>query len=198
MAVLETGKEMDDLSAVAQGEVIESGAGLSLRERDRLVSGGRRGDQNPAAVYLARFSPGSRPAMARALDMIAQIVTDDEEADCYAVPWHAIRYQHAEAIRAVLAERYAHSTANKMLSALRQTLKAAWKLGLMSAEEYQQATSVENVRGETVPAGRAVVGGAAGHVRPEAAVYPRRRHPLSAVQRRPAPRGGRGPQYRRL
>lgn len=40
------------------------------------------------------------------------------------------------AIRAILAERYAHSTANKMLNALWQTLKTAWKLGLMSAKAY--------------------------------------------------------------
>lgn len=89
--------------------------------------------------------------MTRALDVIAQIVTGDEEADRDAVPCQAIRYQHAEAICVVLAERYAHSTANKMLSALRQTLKAAWKLGLMSAEAYQQAASVENVRGDGRP-----------------------------------------------
>lgn len=150
---------MSDLTAMAEGDVIERGTGLLLREPEQFVTGGRRGDRDPAAVYLARLSSGSRPAMARALDVMAQIVTDDEEADRDAVPWHALRYPHAEAIRAVLAVRYAHSTANKMLSALRQTLKAAWKLGLMSAEAYQQAASVENVRGETVPAGRAVAGG---------------------------------------
>ena len=150
---------MSDLPTVAQGDVLESRTALSRSEREQLVAGGRRGDQNPAAIYLARLSPGSRPAMTQALDVIAQIVTGDEEAGRDAVPWHAIRYQHAEVIRAVLAERYAYSTANKMLSALRQTLKAAWKLGLMSAEAYQQAASVENVRGETVPAGRAVAGG---------------------------------------
>lgn len=138
---------METLPAVIEGE------------GGQLVTGGMQMDRHPAAVYLARLAPGSRPAMARALDVIAQLVTGDEEADRYAIPWHAIRYQHAEAIRAALAERYTHSTANKALSALRQTLKAAWKLGLMSGEDFQQAASVENVKGETVPAGRAIASG---------------------------------------
>lgn len=125
----------------------------------RELAPATRLDQHPAAVYLASLSKGSRPAMAHALDVIAQIVTGDDDADRFDIPWHEIRFQHAAAIRAELAERYAHSTANKMLSALRQTLKAAWKLGLLKAEEYHKAASVENVKGETVPAGRAISSG---------------------------------------
>jgi site-specific recombinase XerD len=41
-----------------------------------------------------------------------------------------------------------------MLSALRQTLKQAWLLGQMTAEEYSRAIELEPVTGETVPAGR--------------------------------------------
>ncbi len=116
--------------------------------------------QNPAAVYLASMTPASADTMRRALATIAGIIlSDGREEDPLAVPWQALRFQHTAAIRARLAERYSHATANKMLSALRGVLKAAWKLGLMTAEEYHTAASVENVRGESVPAGRSVPSG---------------------------------------
>lgn len=92
--------------------------------------------------------------MGNSLDVIARLITNDDEMRHEWIDWHKIRYEHAAAIRALLAETYAFSTANKMLAALRGTLKAAWKLGLMSADEYQTAASVKNITGERVPAGR--------------------------------------------
>jgi len=118
-----------------------------------------RADQHPAAVYLAGLAAGSRRTMHSALDTIAQILTSDTAVTAEAVPWHEMRYQHTAAVRAALAERYTYSTANKMLSALRGVLKAAWLLGLMTADEYQLAVAVKNVTGETVPAGRAIAVG---------------------------------------
>lgn len=141
---------MGDLPAVV---VVNEGRGL------QLVAGAGQLDRHPAAVYLAGLAPGSRASMGGALDAIARLVTSNEEADRWAVPWAAMRYQHTAAIRAALAERYAHSTANKMLSALRGTLRAAWRLGLLGTEEYQKAIEIEPVKGETVPAGRAIASG---------------------------------------
>ena len=136
-----------------------SGQELSRQSSQLKAISPQRPDQNPAAVYLTSLAPGSRPAMEHALTVVAQILTHDETAVWQDVPWHRLRFQHAAAIRAQLVERYAHSTSNKILSALRGTLKAAWKLGLISAEDFQQAASIENVTGETIPVGRAVAGG---------------------------------------
>lgn len=132
---------------------------IILTQSTQLEQIHSRADRHPAAVYLASLSPGSRRTMRGALDTIARIITGDEEMTAVDIPWQAMRYEHTAAVRSELAGRYAHSTTNKMLSALRGVLRAAWRLGLMTAEEYQTAASIEVVRGETVPAGRAITAG---------------------------------------
>lgn len=75
------------------------------------------------------------------------------------VNWRALRYQHTAAIRATLAGKYAPATANRLLSALRGTLKEARRLKLMKAEDYQDAVDLAPVKGHTLPAGRALGAG---------------------------------------
>ena len=131
----------------------------AIEQSDIVTLDTTRVDEHPAAVYLAGLSASSRRTMRGALDTIAQIIKGDDGATLFDIPWQRLRFQHTQAVRSILTERHAHSTANRMLSALRGTLKAAWKLGLMSAEDYQKAASVESISGETVPAGRALSGG---------------------------------------
>jgi site-specific recombinase XerD len=132
---------------------------VAIEQTDIITLEATRVDEHPAAVYLAGLSASSQRTMRGALDKIAQIINGDDQATLFDIPWQQLRFQHTQAVRSVLTERYAYSTANRMLSALRGTLKAAWKLGLMSAEEYQKAASVESVSGETVSAGRALSDG---------------------------------------
>jgi integrase len=118
-------------------------------------------DRNPAAVYLARLGPGSRRTMRQALDVVAVALTggQGQGRDGGSLEWSALRYQHTQAVRAALAGAYAPATVNKMLSAMRGVLKEAWRLGLMSAEDYQRAADVQVVRNETMPKGRALTPG---------------------------------------
>jgi len=117
-------------------------------------------DRNPAAVYIASLAPGSRRTMTGALAAIAELASGGK-ADLRVFPWHLLRHSHVAAVRAALAERHRAATANKMLAALRGTLKAAWRLGLLSGEDYQRAIDVPAVRATTLPRGRALEPGEA-------------------------------------
>src|SRR5258708_39860301 len=81
--------------------------------------------QNPAAIYLASLgSELSRQTMLAALDTIAQIISNGGNTVA-TLQWGALRFQHTQAIRAALSARFKHTTANKMLSALRGVIKVA-------------------------------------------------------------------------
>jgi len=110
-------------------------------------------DRHPVAVYLARLAPSSRRTMRAALDGIARLLIDDR-CDALSLDWTQLRYRHTTAVRALLADgRYAPSTANRHLAALRGVLKECWRLGYVSAEDFQRASDLEPVR---VPRGRAL------------------------------------------
>lgn len=137
----------------AEDLVVHVSQAVSLARRNELPL-----EQNPAAVYLAHLTPGGQRTMGEALDVIAGFLTGGEAGalDCR---WWAVRFQHTVAVGAALATKYKASTANRMLSAMRGTLKTAWRLGQMTAEDYQRAADVAAVRGHTVPAGRELRGG---------------------------------------
>jgi site-specific recombinase XerD len=115
-------------------------------------------DRHPAHVYIARLGSGSRRTMSEALNVIAKLVSSGR-ADLETMPWPALRYQHTAAVRAVLMEKYKPSTANKMLAALRGVLKECWRLGYMTAEDYQRAADVPTIKSQTLPRGRALASG---------------------------------------
>jgi len=108
-------------------------------------------DQNAAAVYIASLPADSgKRTQAQALRVVAQILGTDHNR----LNWGALRYQHTAAIRAKIVQVYSSSSANKILSALRQTLRQAWSLGQMTAEDYSRAIELEPVTVETLPPGR--------------------------------------------
>lgn len=120
-------------------------------------TGDGRLDGNPAAVYLARLSTGSRRTMRQALDTIAGLLSGTPDALSF--PWSALKYQHIAAIRSKLADTYAPATASKMLCAVRGVLWEAWRLELIPEADFRRAVDVKGVRGEALPTGRALTGG---------------------------------------
>lgn len=126
--------------------------------RTAILSTVPRADRAPALVYLASLGTGSRRTMRAALGTVARLLSDGAH-DVLSLPWHLVRHEHVAATRATLAERFAPSTARKMLAAVKGTLRAAWRLGLMDAETYRRAVDVEPVRGSRLPRGRALDAG---------------------------------------
>jgi len=110
---------------------------------------------HPAEVYLASLGAGSRRKMREALNAIAAMLTNGT-CDARTLDWSALRYPHTAAVRSVLMEKYSPATANKMLCALRRTLKEARRLGLMAAEDDDRAVDIQSVRGTTLLRGRAL------------------------------------------
>jgi site-specific recombinase XerD len=144
---------MEQLPTPLPAEV-QPGAFVAILE-GHFVTSIPPADRHPAKVYLARLAPGSRRAIGEALERLAQLLSGGRQT-AETLPWHQLRYQHAQAVRAALAEHYAAATVNKHLAALRGVLKEAWRLGHLSAEEYERAADVKGVRGTAAPRGRAL------------------------------------------
>jgi site-specific recombinase XerD len=128
-------------------------------------------ERDPYRVYLDRLdSASSRRTMRGCLDRIARIVAMDETVTGAGRPWWRLRYEHTTRIRAELRERtnehggpaYSPASVNKHLVALRQVLRECWRLGLMSAEDYQRAADLESVEGSRLPRGHHLPGQALG------------------------------------
>ncbi len=118
------------------------------------------GRVHPALSYIGALSEGSRRTMCESLATMARLLTGDpmtgKAKDDMLIAWWALRYDHTQALRALLADHYRAATVNKMLSALRGVLKVCWRQKRITGEEYQLLASVESVKGSTLPAGREI------------------------------------------
>ena len=114
-------------------------------------------ERNPALVYLAGLTTDSgRRGMASALRTVARML----EADVDGLDWRRVGFQHMALIRStMIGAGYAPATTNKTLAALRGVARAAWQLGYIDAEARAKIQDVRNVKGHTVPAGRALTQG---------------------------------------
>lgn len=115
---------------------------------------------DPYMTYLdALDSAESRRTMRGCLDRVARLLTGDENTDGSGQPWHLLRYEHTTRIRVILCEQgWSPAYVNKHLVALRRVLKEAWRLGLMTAEDYQRAADLATVDNVRLPHGQHVPG----------------------------------------
>jgi hypothetical protein len=108
--------------------------------------------EHPVTAYLNSLAPSSRRPQLSALDRIARRATQLYTAET--MPWHRLRRPQVLKIGGLLEEHYQPTTANRMLAALRGVLHECWQAQLISIEDYQAATNIPAVRGETEPRGR--------------------------------------------
>ena len=119
--------------------------------------------RDPAAVYLASLSEGSRRTMRGALNRVARLLGLDpvevggREVTCRFLRWAGLRSRHMTLIRTELLTEYAPATVNKHLSAVRGALKAAYNLHQISGEDYHRAAAVESVSVDPEPSGRLLI-----------------------------------------
>ena len=111
-------------------------------------------DQHPAGAYL--ISTQTRMSRKTAFSVLNTVTQILGEEDIRSTPWHTLDYAQMNWLRSVMAEHYAPATANKMLSIVRSVLREAWKLGMMTTDNYKRAISVPLVPGTRLPAGRAL------------------------------------------
>ncbi|MCC5575347.1 tyrosine-type recombinase/integrase [Microtetraspora sp. AC03309] len=113
---------------------------------------------DPYHAYLdALPSPESKRTMRGCLDRVARLITGDPHATGAGQPWERLRYEHTVRLRTAMREQgWSPSHVNKHLVALRRVLKEAWRLGLMTSEDYQRAADLPAYKHTRVPAGQHV------------------------------------------
>jgi len=123
---------------------------------------------DPARVYLGSLRPSGRRSMAARLRLVATLLGAPVPE---LVRWEALRFAHVAALVAHLVAPVAPvdgsdpglglspASVNATLAALRGVATAAWNLGLLDIEDLARIKAVKPVRGESLPAGRAVAAG---------------------------------------
>jgi site-specific recombinase XerD len=134
---------------------------IDIRPQDALVPVlDISASQNPARIYLASLSNGSHRTMVGALNLSATVLSVGR-CDHHTLPWWLLRKAHTNALRAWLMQHRSAATGNKVLSAVRGTLRAAWDLDQLDTDAYMKAVSIKAIPGSRPDqaAGRALAAG---------------------------------------
>jgi len=108
----------------------------------------------PALAYLSGLNKRGRVVQLQALDKIAALLSAGKVLSCKCFPWYALRFEHTTALRTLLIDSYAPATVRRFISALKGVLKAAWRIGQMTADNFYRAVDIKAPLGEKLPAGR--------------------------------------------
>ncbi len=155
---------------------------INSNNQDLLITDGLQIDKNPVAVYLMGLKESGRRSQMQALNAVAkamgyskrvqiqerknasydspyykehgELATKEINVTCFDVAWQDLRHAQLTALRTKLQEKYQPRTVNKMMVAVRRVLKEAWRLDLISTDDYYKTRDTENIEVDTLPAGR--------------------------------------------
>lgn len=121
---------------------------LGVRHLLRLLPGHIHPDSNlaPPTLYLHELAPSGARSQRANLVRAARLLGGSAGLD---FDWAALRLSHLEFLRGALkGARYAPSTINATLSAVRAVARRAWHLGQMAESDYARLKDVRLVKAD--------------------------------------------------
>jgi integrase len=118
--------------------------------------GGKAGGAtpNPASVYIGKQAASTQATQRSALARVAAIVLE-RAADPEAFLWERLSYADVARLRAELVVAFAPATANRIMAAVRGTLREAWAAGLLDPDTRDRLVfGLRNARTGRLQAGR--------------------------------------------
>lgn len=109
---------------------------------------------NPAELWINRRKPGrSREVAGQSAALVARLLGygDGSVDDWRRCPWHLLKYEDIEGVRAQLLEKvtrgdYAPGTANNLLVAAKGIMLEVWRLGAGRDDAWLNAEELEAIR----------------------------------------------------
>ena len=110
---------------------------------------------NPLTVYLQTLAPTGRRTLQSLLNTALSLI--EPNTDIHQFDWSTLRYEDLVSIRfQLLNHNKSLHTVNTTLAALRGVIRTAFHMGQLDGDTYLRVTAIPSVRGETLPAGRAL------------------------------------------
>ncbi len=109
---------------------------------------------SPLIVYMAKLAPSSRRVVAQRLRHACEIAGLAQPQD---LDWSTLRAQHVDAMRSLmLAAGVSPGTCNATLSAVKGVGKAAFRLGLITGDDWIRSKETGPAKGSRLPQGQAL------------------------------------------
>jgi integrase len=110
-------------------------------------------------VYIGKQAASTQATQRTALARVAAILLD-KTTDPETFPWHRLTYADVARLRAELVTAFAPATANRIMAAVRGTLREAWAAGALDPDARDRLIyGLKNARSGRLAAGRVLGGG---------------------------------------